>query len=659
MAAIWLLLPFCSPAVVWGGQLPSAYSRGNSMADSLQVHDALLPDVAPADSVTLHVDTVTVVAWPDVEGENGLGDMRTQRFYDSLHMRSNRSRFWKLLYDMIVVPVSGGVPNEQVVDEADIYSVYDGMRIDSIEFVRYNVFEHARSYLEKGANAVHVVTRQGTIRRDLMFREGDVFDADVVVRSKQLLRSRSYIADADIEVVPVDGEQGAVMVRVITHDNWSISLDGSARGLTGQVEGEIYDANILGLGDRFSYRLSLDWRSMRYEGSMFEYRIPNMFGIFYEATLRAGRSFTERYYGITVNKKFMQPSDYEVGVIAEKVQNAIGVRYDYGDQSVNASYSVRYNNVDVWGGKSWYLRETDNSIYAMARFNNITFQGPPTLYDAANAAGNPITLPVGSGINPYFYDRSVAMASFGFYREHFLTANLIYGYGYDEYIATGYRIGTTFGYSHSAYDSGWYGSIQLCAGGFTPVGYFMGDVAVGTFYDFRGRRPFGSAVTARVDYFTNLLGHGRWKVRQFASFNYLNGWNRSAGFYESVWFTGESGPREIHGSPLGTDRLVASTETVVFTPWQPLGFRIALYGFADVGFLGYDKNVFRNACFATVGLGVRLKNERLVFGTIQLSLFVNFNRFGPTSAEWVKLTSEQRMQTMRYIPSAPQIVDYR
>ncbi len=49
----------------------------------------------------------------------------------------------------------------------------------------------------------------------------------------------------------------------------------------------------------------------------------------------------------------------------------------------------------------------------------------------------------------------------------------------------------------------------------------------------------------------------------------------------------------------------------------------------------------------------------LVFGTIQLSLFVNFGKRGLMSNEWIQLTSEQRMQPMRYIPGKPEQVSFR
>lgn len=155
--------------------------------------------------------------------------------------------------------------------------------------------------------------------------------------------------------MPVPDDPDAVIVRVITRDSWSISADGSIRGLTGQVKGELYDANFLGTGDKLSYQLSLDWRKKKYEGSMFQYYIPNLFGTFYEATLKGGRSFTERYYGATLNKKFIQPADYEIGAVFENVRNALYVRYEAPRDTVAASYMLHYNNVDLWGGKSWYL----------------------------------------------------------------------------------------------------------------------------------------------------------------------------------------------------------------------------------------------------------------------------------------------------------------
>lgn len=692
MAAVWLTIPFasfakavCEPsdAIVSyhaipfsrdtiAGQLPDSLRRVTDSSDSL-LSDSLLIATGVCDSTLaycdyskierFHPDSLRLGMWrfPQKPIDTLSAEQKTQKFYDSLEVRSQKSYFWKLLHDMVVVPVSSAPPivKSAVVNEATVYGAYNGKRIEAIDVVRENVFDPARSYLEKAANAVHVVTSQHAIRRDLLFKVGDTFDAEAIVRCKQLLRSRQYIADANIRVIISPTDPDAVILCVTTRDSWSISGDGSVRGLTGQVKGEIYDANFLGTGDRLSYQLSLDWRGKGYEGSMLKYYIPNLLGTFYEMRLTAGRSFKEQNYGGSFIKRFIQPTDYEGGVIFEDISNEIYVRYESPGDTVSGAYMIKYSNLDLWGGKSWYKPSIESSIYFMGRFNNIHYKEPPKLANLEDPPKNPSQLPVGTGINPYFYDQSLSLVSFGVYDERFLTTNLIYGYGYDEYVATGYRAELTMGYMDTPFQSGFYGGVDFRAGGFTPVGYFMGDVAVGSFYDFRREELYRSALSARFDYFTNLLGDGKYKVRQFVSTNYLTGWNRSRGFYENIWFTRNSGPREILESPLGHERLVLSAETVLFTPWQPLGFRTALYSFADVGLLGYDKNVFRNDLYATVGVGIRMKNEMLIFGTIQLSLFVNFGKQGILAGEWVKLTTERRMQTMRYIPEKPQVVNYQ
>ena len=105
--------------------------------------------------------------------------------------------------------------------------------------------------------------------------------------------------------------------------------------------------------------------------------------------------------------------------------------------------------------------------------------------------------------------------------------------------------------------------------------------------------------------------------------------------------------------------MVLNTETVFFTPYQPLGFRIALFGFADFGLLGRDANIFKNNFFTTFGLGVRLRNERLVFSTIQLRLGVALGKGGWADCRYFQASNGTRMEQYRYLPSRPEIVRFR
>ncbi len=40
---------------------------------------------------------------------------------------------------------------------------------------------------------------------------------------------------------------------------------------------------------------------------------------------------------------------------------------------------------------------------------------------------------------------------------------------------------------------------------------------------------------------------------------------------------------------------------------------MAMFGFADFGLIGDNGNIFKNNFYATVGLGIRIKNEHLIF----------------------------------------------
>ena len=99
-----------------------------------------------------------------------------------------------------------------------------------------------------------------------------------------------------------------------------------------------------------------------------------------------------------------------------------------------------------------------------------------------------------------------------------------------------------------------------------------------------------------------------------------------------IRFTHDNGLQALKEYVTGTNRMILNTETVVFTPYQPLGFRIAVFGFADFGLIGYSPNIFKNDFFTSFGLGVRLRNERLVFNTVQIRLGIAFGKRGLVGA---------------------------
>ena len=106
------------------------------------------------------------------------------------------------------------------------------------------------------------------------------------------------------------------------------------------------------------------------------------------------------------------------------------------------------------------------------------------------------------------------------------------------------------------------------------------------------------------------------------------------------------------------EKLIASLKDESYSP-QPLGFRIAVFGFADFGLIGYSPNIFKNDFFTSFGVGVRLRNERLVFNTVQIRLGIAFGKRGLVESEYFRLSNATRVEQYRYRPTRPEIVGFK
>ena len=136
---------------------------------------------------------------------------------------------------------SGSTISEIFVDNGSVFEV-GSEDLDS----RFN-------WAYRTANRMHVRTREGVIRRELLFRVGDCYVPDRLEDSERILRSLSFIADAD--VFAVRQPDGSHHVVVETRDEWSMRLepqwdnDSGGMALTGV---ELREDNLFGSGQHVS-----------------------------------------------------------------------------------------------------------------------------------------------------------------------------------------------------------------------------------------------------------------------------------------------------------------------------------------------------------------------------------------------------------------------
>jgi len=562
---------------------------------------------------------------------------RNKRLYDSIRSKTSRRAVPRLIYKLLFVkPRLDTTQNGRVLDESRQLAPFAGRTIGRIDIERRQVFSSGGNWLERTGNSIHVLTRERVIRRDLLFRPGDKLDPELVVRNKQLFRSRAYISDVDIEVVPDSLDTMRVDLVIRTRDNWTISLDGALRS-GGRTMVGIYDANVLGSGNMFKIKTNFSRRDFSYGGNMVEYEIPNVLGSFYTANISGGHDFYDTDLSFGLRKEFLRPTDYEAGIAYSDVKSK---RYMV---ALDSTQLVKVGNFDVWGGKSVYLPALRSSFYVTGHYSRMRFSRRPE---------------VSERYNPALHDRDALLLGAGFYREKFLTTNMVYGFGTREYLATGYKAELVGGYSWGEFGDAVYLGLSCQTGGFRRAGYLMGGIAFGSYIDAADGVWRRCAVDVDLQWFSNLFLVGRSRIRQFLGFNYTQGWNRDRGSDESIRFTKKNGLQALKEYVVGTNRMVLNTETVIFSPYQPLGFRIAFFGFADFGLIGYSPCIFSNEFFTSFGLGVRLKNEHLIFSTIQLRLGLALGKPGLVASEYFRISNGTRFEQRRYRPKRPETVGF-
>ncbi|HSG71506.1 MAG TPA: hypothetical protein VLA12_13880, partial [Planctomycetaceae bacterium] len=136
------------------------------------------------------------------------------------------------------------------VDLPDTLENYRGRIIDSVIIDNRNIFDtdlrEFRHLIYRTANDLHMTTRAGVVRREVLLKPGERFDPELAEETGRNLRNQLYLYDAWVEVEELPTKH--VIVRVITIDQWSLSggVEFSREGNESRYKFWIEEKNFLG-----------------------------------------------------------------------------------------------------------------------------------------------------------------------------------------------------------------------------------------------------------------------------------------------------------------------------------------------------------------------------------------------------------------------------
>ena len=622
----------------------SMFSQTRTEADIAKGLDNIIKPIRISENVSLlsresPLDIQSsIIKFTDHKTENSF------EFYDQLKEKASKNAITKKLYDLVIVSSPQMMPN--YIESKTDYGTrqYSGMRIRAIEVRRLNVFGTSVSNpgldnpkkIEKLLNKTHINTNENIIRKNLLFSIGDTVSPLVITDNERILRQLPYINDSRIVIVPIDDDE--VDIVVITRDIYSLGGELNYKGLTsGKVS--VFDKNILGVGHELGIDIPYDKNYTDSPGIGAHFNANNIAKTFVNLNLFYLNGLGTNSYGFSLSRELISSSTKYGGGISVK---QINTTEDLDTLPVPEPFN--YNLQDYFIMRSFLInKEKVSRIILGARytFNNVITR--PEIHPD-------------SYYNLQYHKLFLGSVAYSF--QKYYKTNLIYSYGRTEDIPYGGLIQLTGGKEVNEFKNRVYLSSVIAFGKASRrVGYFYFYTVLGSFFC-DNLTEQGTFITG-VKYFTNLLNAGNSKIRNFINIDYTRGFDR----YTDEYLTyprknGFSGFR--NDSIRGDQRLNLGIESVLFSKVNLYGFRFAFFGFADFSFLSGTNEIIKNGnSLAGVGIGIRVRNDNMIFNTIQIRLSYFPNPPQYSKINYLLFSGEQLLRPNNFEPVPPSIIQYR
>jgi hypothetical protein len=531
--------------------------------------------------------------------------------YENIKEKLSKRKVTKEIYKILFNDLSKNKnPSTSVALPTDEFSKYEGRVISEIIIKKLEPFgtritdtsRHTDDWRLKAANGLHIKTRAIVIKNNLFFKEGDNVDPNLLRDTERILRTLPYIKDARVYIIPKEGTF-QVDVLVITREIWSIS-GGFRYSDIDQFDVEISDKNFLGLGHELRNEFPYSGTNVPQIGYLGTYIINNIRKSFVTGELTYARSQPLDRKGIKFYRNFITPDIKYAGGL-EIAQERLEQSRVYIDTTL--FFFTKYSFLDIWFGRSWLISNDPSghtNFQIAVKFSKRDYLDRPM---------------VRGDTNQIFYNNSLKLISFGLTKRRFERSSLIAGFGRTEDIPIGHLAEFTIGRDNNEFYNRTYIGSKVSYGDYVGrKGYFRPSLSAGGFIENKGIEQ--AVIIPELQFFSYLYRIRRTNIRQFIRLKYVHGIRRFND--EFININNDNGVRGLQDTFLrGTKKISLKTETVVFTPLYLAGFRLAIFGFADLAVINsINDKLFKNTIYQGYGIGFRFRNENLAFNTFQIRL---------------------------------------
>ncbi|MCX6289090.1 MAG: hypothetical protein NTW92_04925 [Bacteroidetes bacterium] len=513
-----------------------------------------------------------------------------------------------------------------IANNIELLSKYNGKQINTIIIEQHNFSTNInlpkinqRDYFTTIANKLHKSSNDNAIRKNIFFKPNEILNPIIIAYNEKWLRDLSFIQDARIIAIPVKYDTNKVDIFVITKDIFPL---GGNLNLKNQnsFEASLSDDNLWGTGNALKINHNFDNTRTPKPAWGYDLQLRNVFGSF--INLNAGisdytnnmadgsKSALNKYiYG---ELPFLHPlSNWTGGFELKELRNSNAYPSIWNDSLFNSTLNYHYDTKDFWLGyqiffKSNPVKIRQRHIIQVRHFEN-NFNIRPLNYLAQLDKNY-------QNINANFISMTV-------FNQNIIRTKFLYGFGRNEDLPIGQSISLTLGKytrdnSDIAYAGIKYERFNLkAAGTYTHL-----KLNMGTSYFEKQTQDF------RFLSSLDLIG----KLRYFENGSpYRNTFNISIAqtinnkFNEALLLYSNYGIPQLNKEQIkGGTRISGNWESVLYSAKTIYGFKSSPFVFANLTYINAIDEVKKNGgVFTAVGTGTRIRNENLIFGTIELKCF--------------------------------------
>ena len=226
-----------------------------------------------------------------------------------------------------------------------------GARVGAITIRAGQIFDlddpRENKALFRLANRLHLRTRRGAIRAQLLFRTGDRYQGRLLAETERNLRRLNYLREPRIR--PIAWHDGVVDILVETHDVWTLQI-GPSFGRSGgknETSAEFQDNNLLGFGKTLIAGSS---HNVDRNSTYFEWRDPTVLGSRWTDSVRWANNSDGRAWRAQVSYPFYALDVHYGGGVTLADSTSTDPRYRLGTEYDHYRHAA--HAFDIYAGWS-------------------------------------------------------------------------------------------------------------------------------------------------------------------------------------------------------------------------------------------------------------------------------------------------------------------